>query len=109
MEPMSSGGHLRVRPVDPRDTAWEVDTPAYRVYFWLQPPGPPPSGEGQMAWVSDEYEVEDADVAIVLEWANSKGSSGQTFTLYALVHCNGTPGLVRLAGTDPTAPSRDER
>jgi hypothetical protein len=37
---MSSGGHLRVRPVDPRDTAWEVNAPAYRVYFWLQPPGP---------------------------------------------------------------------
>ena len=109
MEAMSSGGHLRVRPVDPRDTAWEVDTPAYRVYFWSLPPGPPPSGEGQMAWVSDEYEVEDADVAVVLEWANSKASPGQTFTLYALVHCNGTPGLVRLAGTDPTAPSRNER
>ena len=109
MEAMSSGGHLRVRPVDPRDTAWEVDTPAYRVYFWLQPPGSSPSGEGQMAWVSDEYEVEDADVAVVLEWANSKTSPGQTFTLYALVNCNGTPGLVRLAGTDPTAPGRDER
>jgi hypothetical protein len=109
MEAMSTGGHLRVRPVDPRDTAWEVDTPAYRVYFWLQPPGPPPSGQGQMAWVSDEYEVEGADVSVVLEWANSKTSPGQTFTLYALVHCNGTPGLVRLAGTDPTAPSRDDR
>jgi hypothetical protein len=106
---MSSGGHLRVRPVDPRDTAWEVNAPAYRVYFLLQPPGPPPSGEEQMAWVSDEYEVEDADVAVVLEWANSKASPGQTFTLYALAHCNGMPGLVRLAGTDPTAPSRDER
>jgi hypothetical protein len=73
---MSSGGHLRVRPVDPRDTAWEVNAPAYRVYFWLQPPGPPPSGEEQMAWISDEYEVEDADVAVVLEWANSKASPG---------------------------------
>jgi hypothetical protein len=107
---MSSGGHLRVRPVDPRDTAWEVDTPAYRVYFWSLPPRPPPSSsEEGMGWFSDEYEVEDADVTVVLEWANSRASPGQTFRLYALVHCNGTPGLVRLAGTDPTAPSRDER
>ena len=36
-----------------------------------------------------------------------QGIPGQTFTLYALVHCNGTPGLVRLAGVDPTAPSAD--
>ena len=41
--------------------------------------------------------------------ANSKASPGQIFTLYALVYCNGTPGLVRLAGTDPTALSREER
>jgi hypothetical protein len=99
---------VRVRPVDPRDTTWEVVASAYRVYFWAQPPGPPPSGEGRMAYVSDEYEVNDADVTLVLEWARSKASSDQTFTLYALVHCNGTPGLVRLAGVDPTAPSVDK-
>ena len=98
---------MRIRPVDPRDTTWEVDTPAYRVYFWSLPPGSSPSGEGRMAWVSDEYQVEDADVRAVLEWAKSKASSGQTFTLYALVYCNGRPGLVRLAGVDPTAPNVD--
>ena len=66
---MSPGGHLRVRPVDPRDTTWEVDTPAYRVYFWSLPPGPPPSSsEEGIGWSSDEYEVEDADVTVVLEW-----------------------------------------
>jgi hypothetical protein len=53
-----------------------------------------------MAWVLDEYKVEDADVTVVLEWANSKASPGQTFTLYALVRCNGTPGLIGLAGVD---------
>jgi hypothetical protein len=100
---------LRVRPVDPRDTTWEANTPSYRVYFWLLPPGPPPSGEGQMAWVSDEYEVDGADVAAVLAWAEATASPDRTYTLYALVHCDGAAGLVRLAGTDPTAPSRDER
>jgi hypothetical protein len=85
MEAMSSGGHLRVRPVDPRDTTWEANTPSYRVYFWLLPPGPPPSGEGQMAWVSDEYEVDGADVAAVLAWAEATASPDRTYTLYALV------------------------
>jgi hypothetical protein len=28
--------------------------------------------------------------------------SERTYTLYALVHCDGAAGLVRLAGTDPT-------
>jgi hypothetical protein len=96
---------LRVRSVDPRDIAWEVDTPAYRVYFWSLPLGPPPSGEGRRAWSSDEYEVEDADVSAVLEWANFEASPGRTFTLYAVVHRNGTIGLVRLAGVDPTKSS----
>jgi hypothetical protein len=78
MEATSSGGHLRVRPVDPRDTTWEAGAPSYRVYFWWRPPGAPPSGQGAMAYVSEEFEVD------------------------------GAAGLVRLAGTDPTAPTRDE-
>jgi hypothetical protein len=108
MEAMSSGGHLRVRPVDPRDTTWEANAPSYRVYFWWRPPGAPPSGQGAMAYVSDEFEVDGADVAAVLAWAEATASPDRTYTLYALVDCDGAAGLVRLAGTNPTAPTRDE-
>jgi hypothetical protein len=35
-------------------------------------------------------------------------SPDRTYTLYVLVDCDGVAGLVRLAGTDPTVPTRDE-
>lgn len=31
---------MTVSGVDPRDTRWEVDDPAYRVYLWHRPPAP---------------------------------------------------------------------
>ena len=61
-----------------------------------------------MAYVSEEFEVDGADVAAVLAWAETTASPGRTYTLYALVHCDGAAGLVRLAGADPTAPIIDE-
>jgi hypothetical protein len=65
-----------------------------------------------MAYVSEEFEVDGADVAAVLAWAEAAvlawaeatASPDRTYTLYALVDCDGAAGLVRLAGTDPTAP-----
>ena len=61
-----------------------------------------------MAYVSEEFEVDGADVAAVLAWAETTASPDRTYTLYALVDRDGAAGLVRLAGTDPTAPTRDE-
>lgn len=29
---------MEARPVDLRDTEWEVNAPTYRVYFWRQQP-----------------------------------------------------------------------
>jgi hypothetical protein len=52
-----------------------------------------------MAYVSEEFEVDDADVAAVLAWAEATASPDRTYTLYALVDCDGAAGLVRLAGT----------
>jgi hypothetical protein len=89
---------MQTRPVDPRDTQWEVEKPAYRVYFWQQPGHHMDSG-----WASEEWQVEDADADEVLAWAlNDK--SGRAFTLYVCCNCDGELGLIRLIGADPTLP-----
>lgn len=85
---------MEATPVDPRDVRWEVDSPNYRVYFWT----------GEKGHVAQEFELTGAkDVHEVLAWANENAPVGSTYTLYALVDRNGEPGLVRLAGIDPTA------
>jgi hypothetical protein len=90
---------MLARPVDPRDQRWEVAKPVYRVYFWeRQRPERTDSG-----WTSDEWQLEDADIGEVLEWAQAKAASRQ-FGVYVEV-TQGQPdglGLVRLLGTDPT-------
>jgi hypothetical protein len=83
------------RPVDPRDTRWELSSPVYRVYFWLRLP--------QGGYASDEFELRGAsDVREVLSWAEQRAED-RTFTVYALVDAPGERGLVQLAGVDPTA------
>jgi hypothetical protein len=89
---------MQVRRVDPRDARWEVSRPVYRVYFWerLMPERP------DSAWGSDEWQLEDADIDEVLNWARSR-AAGRRFVVYAGV-VGGQPegpGLVRLLGTDP--------
>jgi len=67
------------------------------VYFWTHQ-GPQDRRSG---WASDEWEIEDADVDEVLNWALNN-AAGRRFTVYALVSGQpGGPGLVRLLGTDP--------
>jgi hypothetical protein len=84
---------VRSRAVDPRDTRWEVDNPAYRVYFFEPERGDPPG-----SWQSDEYEITEADVAEVLTWAKA---DGRVFVLYVLAAGGDGPGLIRLVGADP--------
>jgi hypothetical protein len=87
--------HLDARPVDPRDTRWEVSSPTYCVYFWRRVGGGYHSEEFQLSGASDVREV--------LGWAEER-AEGRTFTAYALVeNALGEPGLVQLAGVDPTA------
>lgn len=80
---------METRAIDPRDVTWEIDRPRYRVFFH--------AANGS----SDEHEVEGADVAEVLHWAEAtKGN--RTFVLYACVPQGGL-GLLRLEGNDPNA------
>ena len=74
------------RPVDPRDQAWEVYEPKYRVYFW--------DVEGR----SDEWELSSCDVQEALQWAQDS-AEGRTFTLYAAAVGSEGLGLIRLLGT----------
>ena len=76
--------------VDPRDERWEDRHPVFRVHFWKD------NGE------SDEFEVRDADVNEVLRWAEEK-RLGRTFALYLRRDETNGPGLVLLAGVDPSA------
>lgn len=79
---------MRERPVDPRDTRWESDTPAYRVHFWRH---------GH----TSEWELTGADIDAVLHWA-TQHADGRQYAVYA---CIESPdglglGLIRLLGTD---------
>lgn len=90
---------MDVRRVDPRDTTWEVDETAYRVYFWRPVPQPIGSPTG---FASEEFEITGSDVEGVIAWADATAGSKRTYALYALVRCReGELGLVRLAGADP--------
>jgi hypothetical protein len=77
-----------VRPVDPRDQAWEVYDPDYRVYFW--------DIEGS----NDSWELVGCDVQDALQWAQ-ESADGRTFTLYAVAVGSEGLGLIRLLGADP--------
>jgi hypothetical protein len=74
--------------IDPRDQRWEVDTPAYRVYFH------------DARGTSDEYELTGADVTEVLAWAEAE-RRGRTYVAYVCATSRDGLGLLRLAGADP--------
>ena len=96
---------MEVRRVDPRDTGWEEDFPAYRVYFFIDP------GPGSRGWTSDEYEISQApDVRTVMEWADEQ-ADGRSYILYALVRSGHPPssGLLTLMGHDPNRPTDPRR
>lgn len=97
---------MQASPIDPRDATWEFDTPTYRVYFWTQPTG------AITATSSDEWRITAAnDVFEVITWAEAKRGD-RTYGLF-VEHTDRiesrtegwieAPGLIRLAGSDPTA------
>ncbi len=90
---------MEVRRVDPRDAAWQLLSPRYRVYFQRRRAAP----EGCCgAYESDEYEIsEAADVLEVLAWAEKTAADNQTYVVYALVDSDPSSlGLVRVAGME---------
>jgi hypothetical protein len=86
---------MNVVQVDPRDTQWEAENPKYRVHFWQH------QGASTSAWVSDEWEIAEADVDEVLHWSRAE-SAGRSFVVYVLCAVGTELGLLRLYGTDPS-------
>jgi len=90
---------VKVEAVDPRDTTWEDHHPVFRVYFW----------RGAHGWSSDEYEITDADVAEVLDWAGSQlPAKGTEFAVYLRRSEANEQGLVLLVGRDPLDQSQTQ-
>jgi len=99
--------------VDPRDVTWEVSSPVYRVYFWHRPKAPPEVPLDEVGYHCDEYRLIDADdVHEVLTWAEARRQGSDSYTLYVETNRyskddGGVPGLLRLAGIDPTVATDD--
>ena len=91
---------MKVEEADPFDGRWEENALTYRVRFWgvnTESRTDPP-----LVYESTEINATDvADVSEVLRWAEDN-ADGRTFTLYAVVDRGPEPGLVHLAGVDPT-------
>lgn len=98
---------MRATGVDPRDVTWEDEAPTYRVYMWHRPDPPHGVDASDMGYWCDEYRLTDAsEVHEVVAWAEANTPAGDTFTLYVESNRNAGPdegpGLLRLAGVDPT-------
>ncbi len=88
--------------------------PVYRVCFGHQPPAPPGISQQHMGtnmgYHGDECRLRGAaDVLEVINWAVAAARPEQTFTLYVEHLQDGQPGLIHLAGSDPTVPDGPER
>ena len=93
---------MDVAPVDPRDTKWEVSLPAYRVFIWTRSPAADEVPANARGWSCTESDVTNADVAEVLTWAQKSTPRDGRYTVYVRTTDNDEPGLLRLAGWDPT-------
>ena len=88
---------MKAEPIDPRDTRWETDEPAYRVYFWDRQSDHPMPG-----WVSDEWRLSSVDITEVLAWAEEH-ARGRRVTIWVEHSCDRHAlGMTRLLGWEPT-------
>jgi CspA family cold shock protein len=76
--------------VDPCDQRWEVDRPTYRFALW--------SANGAVSW----HQLDGLYVGEVLAWAAERALGGQA-VVYVVHRDHNGLGLIRLAGTDPSA------
>ena len=85
---------------------WMVVKPTYRVDFWREISAGDPSRDLAPGWKQDSYYVTDADVDEVLAWSKTEASGRPIVVYLVFARRDGEPGLIRLAGEDPTDPAR---
>jgi hypothetical protein len=89
----------------PSDTRWITDPIRdYYVTFWTQPQVPGATDYDRIGWRSEMYEVvAAADIVEGVEWAeNGAKERNAIYTIFARME-HGEPGLVWIAGIDPTS------
>src|SRR6478672_12569939 len=88
---------MKAGAVDERTGNWEVEFPAYRVYFF--------SADG----ATDTYRVVEArDVHQVFRWADTQ-ARGRRYVVYVEVEDARGIGLRQLTGDDPNRPDDPRR
>lgn len=84
---------MDAQPIDPRDIAWEVDYPIYRVTFWKR--------DGS---ISDEWRLTDAINALdVFAWAEGRRNAGWTYQVFVEMASPEGLGTLRLVGPNLSA------
>jgi hypothetical protein len=94
---------MEVKPIDPRVTSWEIDTPAYHVSFWRRGSGPSGVSVDTVAYIVEDCEVRGArDVQEVISWASEVAGDDRKFAVYAVVEHGQDRGLIHLLGVNPS-------
>src|SRR2546429_629346 len=93
---------MHASPVDPRDRTWEDDEPVSRVLIWSRPDSSQALVSPAQGWVCQSDDVSGADIDEVLAWAKERTPPDGTHAVFVRAGNDGAPGLIRLAGWDPT-------
>ena len=80
---------MNVRGVDHRDQSWEQDRAVYRVFLQNF------HENGDLALI-DSWEVSDAPVIDVIEWARAKAASFHGWEVWVKVEAEGEVGVILL-------------
>lgn len=82
---------MDVTLADTRDETWRIDSPRYRVQFWTL---------GRSLDLV-EYEISQADVDEVIQWARANAEGRSVVIYVALPEPAGSVGFVRILGRSP--------
>ncbi|MPQ97092.1 hypothetical protein GB931_03950 [Modestobacter sp. I12A-02628] len=99
---------MQVTPIDERDSSWEDHRPRFRVYVFGG------GGEPGGSWAVDTFDVEDADVLEVTDWAEGQAGPDDLVAVALIGELDpqadtetARRGLVWLLGTDPNGTPSD--
>ena len=75
--------------VDERDSSWEDHGARFRVYFFTG------GDESERSWAVETYDVRQADVLEVVQWASEQAGAGRLFAVALVVQAIGDEHPVR--------------